>query len=133
MPSTPHFAADRFLSVNNVDLSEAVTSLELKQTAETVETTTTQSTNRTYIASKPDVEVTVTFNQDLSGEAGVYDTLKAAFGQSVPVVMRPDFNTAGETWTGDFVISENVPIPGGESTTKAMFTVTWKASGPVTN
>jgi hypothetical protein len=121
------------VTINSVDLSSAVTSVTLSQTADNLETTAMGDTARTYIGGLTTGNVDLTFNQDFAAsqvEATIYPLL----GTTTTVVVKPDAGaTAADnpSYTFTALITE-WPTLDGEVGSVAQSSVSWPITGTIT-
>lgn len=121
---------DRFLSVNGVDLTAFVRSIEVTKKVATQDTTTTGDQNKTFSAGLPEFSLTVELEQSYAA-AQVHATLQPLVGTATAVIARPTDGSSDQV-SGDFLISEYVWITGGDPDAVDRFSVTWPAAGTIT-
>lgn len=121
------------VTINSVDLSSAVTSVTLSQTADNLETTAMGDTARTYIGGLTTGNVDLTFNQDFAAsqvEATIYPLL----GTTTTVVVKPDAGATSATnpsYTFTALITE-WPTLDGDVGSVAQSSVSWPITGTIT-
>jgi hypothetical protein len=117
------------LKINNVDLSDHVTSVTLNQVFDELEITAMGDTSHKFVKGLEAATLTVSFlNDQATGE--VLATLQAAFGTTVAWKAINDSGAAvsaqNELYSGDILINNLTPINGGVgdiSTQDITFTV----------
>ena len=90
---------DIFCSVNAIDLSGYVTSVEFVQAVDAVESTAfsaTSTNGHSFIGGIQNNSATITFNQDFAASK-VWATLNTLVGTPTNVVMRPTSAAVGAT------------------------------------
>ena len=121
------------ISVNDVDLSDHVTSVSWSQTAEEIETTSFGSKHRTRIGGLTDGSITLELQQDFAAGA-TWATLKDLLGKTVAVKWQPTTDAVSATnpsYSVDVLISE-LPITNGAVGELATVSATWPFAGAVT-
>jgi hypothetical protein len=103
------------LKINNVDLSDHVTSITLNQAFEELEVTAMGDTSRKYVKGLETGTLTVSFlNDQAAGE--VLATLDAAFGTTVAWKAVNDsvaaVSAANQLYSGDLLVNNLTPING---------------------
>lgn len=106
---------DAYVKINNIDLSERVTQVTIKYSAEVIETTAMGSNSRTRTTGLKDWSADIEFNQDFAATS-VDATLWPLVGaDSFAVEIRPTSASASPTnpkYTGNAVLPEYTPIDG---------------------
>jgi len=123
---------DVTVSVASVDLSAYVAQVELKESADEIETTAFGSTSRTRIGGLRDNEVSLTFHQTF-GSALVNATIRPLVGSTATVVIKPTSGTVSPTnpsHTFSALVTEWGF--GGSIGELAEQSVTWPISGAIT-
>jgi hypothetical protein len=103
------------LKINNVDLSDHVTSITLNQAFEELEITAMGDSSRKYVKGLETGTLTVSFlNDQAAGE--VLATLDAAFGTTVAWKAVNDsvaaVSAANQLYSGDLLVNNLTPING---------------------
>lgn len=117
------------LKINNVDLSDHVTSITLNQAFDELEITAMGDTSHKFVKGLESASITVSFlNDQAAGE--VLATLNAAYGTTVAWKAINDSSTAvgaaNLLYSGDLLVNNLTPINGGVgdlSTMDITFTV----------
>jgi hypothetical protein len=104
-----------YVKINNVDLSDHVTQVTIKYSAEVIETTAMGSNSRTRTTGLKDWSADIEFNQDFA--AGEVDATLWSLVGAAPfaVEIRPDAGSASATnpkYAGSAVLPEYNPIDG---------------------
>lgn len=123
-----------YVTINSVDLSDAIASVTLSTTRDAVETTAFGSTGaRTRVAGLIDNSVTLEFHQDFaSGE--VETTIYPLLGTATAVVVKPNGSVTSATnpsYTFDALVTEWTPVNGAVGEL-ASASVTWPINGAIT-
>lgn len=123
-----------YVTINSVDLSDAIASVTLSTTRDAVETTAFGSTGaRTRVAGLIDNSVTLEFHQDFaSGE--VETTIYPLLGTATAVVVKPNGSVTGATnpsYSFDALVTEWTPVNGAVGEL-ASASVTWPINGAIT-
>ena len=104
------------LKINNVDLSDHVTSITLNQTFDELEISAMGDTAHKFVKGLESATLTVSFlNDQAAGE--VLATLSAAYGTTVAFKAINDSSTAvgsaNQLYSGDILVNNLTPINGG--------------------
>jgi len=103
------------ITFNSVDLSDHVTSATLNYKFDAIETTSQGQLAHDYIGGLQSGDVSITFNND-SATASVLQTLNAAIGTKVPILLQQDKTAAvsatNPKYSGYFFIDTITPIAG---------------------
>lgn len=123
-----------YVTINSVDLSDAIASVTLSTSRDAVETTAFGSTGaRTRVAGLIDNSVTLEFHQDFaSGE--VEATIYPLLGTATAVVVKPNGSVTGATnpsYTFNALVTEWTPVNGAVGEL-ASASVTWPVDGAIT-
>lgn len=123
-----------YVTINAVDLSDAIASVTLSTTRDAVETTAFGSTGaRTRVAGLIDNSVTLEFHQDFaSGE--VETTIYPLLGTSTAIVVKPNGSVTGATnpsYAFNALVTEWTPVNGAVGEL-ASASVTWPVDGAIT-
>lgn len=107
---------DAFVSINGVDLSDHVKSVELDYTADTPDSTTMKSTpTRERISGLRDWSIALDFTNDYAA-ASVDATLFPLMGQTFAVILRPAKASAvsatNPNYSGTGILSSYKPLAG---------------------
>ena len=121
------------VKVNNVDLSDHVTSVTLNRTFDELEVTAMGDSGHKFVKGLEASSVTIDFLND-TASANVLQTLQAAWGTNVTVVLIQNKGTAvsatNPLYTMTALINGTTDINGatGDLSTQS---VTWNVSGTV--
>lgn len=122
------------VTINGTDFSSALTSVELSQSVNEVETTNFGDGGWTSMAAGlKSGSLTLNWNQDF-GSGSVNAVLQPLFGTSATVVVVPTSGSVSATnpsWTGEFLISQYNPVSGAVGDL-AVFSTTWPSTGAIT-
>ena len=117
------------LKINNVDLSDHVTSITLNQAFDELEVTAMGDTAHKFVKGLESATITVSFLND-QASANVLATLSAAYGTTVAWKAINDKATSvsatNQLYSGDILVNNLTPINGGVgdlSTMDITFTV----------
>ena len=123
-----------YVSVGGVDLSDAISSVSLSTTRDSVETTAFGSTAaRTRVGGLADNSVTLEFHQDFA-TSEVEQTIYPLLGTTTTVIINANGSsttTTNPSYTFTALVTEWTPVNGavGELATAS---VTWPISGAIT-
>lgn len=117
MPAAPFVLTDAYVSVNSVDLSDWVQSVNVLYAFDEVETTSMGATSHEFIKSLQSSTIDITFNNDFSASAS-YATVLAEIGEGDTVLaVRPKSAAVGTTNPSfnmtKAMISQFSPVQGG--------------------
>lgn len=122
------------VTVNSVDLSDHVKSVEVKVSAESLENTAMGATYKGRQGGLKDWSVDVEFYQDYASSK-LDATLSPLVGAAAfAIIVKPDSGTVSATnpsWSGNVILSDYSPVTGGVgelSTVK----VTFEGAGTMT-
>ena len=88
MPTTTFLNNTLVVTLNSVDLSDQVTAVTINQTFDELETTSMGASSHTFVKGLESSTVTLDFiNSYASSEVAA--TLQAAYGTTVPLVIKP--------------------------------------------
>lgn len=122
------------VKVNNVDLSDHVTSVTLNRSFDELEVTAMGDTGHKYVKGLEASSVTIDFLND-TASANVLATLQAAWGTTVEVKLLQEKGTAvGATnplYTFNVLVNNTTDINGGVGDI-GMQSVTWNVQGATT-
>ncbi len=117
------------LKINNVDLSDHVTSITLNQAFDELEVTAMGDTSHKFVKGLESATITVSFLND-QASANVLATLSAAYGTTVAWKAINDkvasVSATNQLYSGDILVNNLTPINGGVgdlSTMDITFTV----------
>ena len=124
---------DVAVTINSVDLSDHVASVEIAQNFDEVETTAFGDGGRTRVAGLEDSTLSFSFHQDFEA-ASVDATIGPIVGTVVPFSVEPVDGAAAPDnphYTGSCLVTEYTPLNGtvGDLSTAD---VTWPVVGKVT-
>ena len=122
------------VKVNNVDLSDHVTSVTLNRSFDELEVTAMGDTGHKYVKGLEASSVTIDFLND-TASANVLATLQAAWGTTVEVKLLQEKGTAvGATnplYTFNVLVNNTTDINGGVGDIGTQ-SVTWNVQGATT-
>ena len=117
------------LKINNVDLSDHVTSITLNQAFDELEVTAMGDTAHKFVKGLESATLTVSFLND-TASANVLATLSGAYGTTVAFKALNDkagaVSATNQLYSGDILVNNLTPINGGVgdlSTMDITFTV----------
>jgi len=120
--------------INGTDFSSALSSVELSQSVNEVDTTNFGSAGWTAVAGGIKTgSLTLNWHQDF-GAGSVNAILQPLLGTSATVVVTPStavVSATNPTWTGQFLVSQYNPVAGAVGDL-AVFSTTWPANGAIT-
>ena len=125
-------ATDYFVSINGVDFSANLNSVELSQEADDLETTAFGSSWRTRIGGLKQASLTLNFMQDF-GAGSVDATLNPLLGSIATVVIKPTSGTVTATnpsYTMTALVTQYSPFASSVGDI-ATLSVTFPVSGAV--
>ena len=126
-------ATDYDITIDAVDFSPSLAAVTLDVSVDEQETTAFGSTFRTRIGGLKDASVTLDFHQDFAA-SGVDDTLFAALGTDVAIVIKPTSGAVGATnptYSLDALVTQTQPFASSVGDL-ATLSVTWPVNGVVT-
>jgi hypothetical protein len=122
------------VTINGTDFSSALSSVELSQSVNEVDTTNFGSEGWTSVTGGiKSGSLTLNWHQDF-GAGSVNAVLQPLLGTSATVVVTPSSATVSATnptWTGQFLVSQYNPVAGAVGDL-AVFSTTWPANGAIT-
>jgi len=122
-----------YITVNGVDFSDHIASVEISQSADEIETTAFGTSGwRSRVAGLKDGSVKLDWHQDFV--SSVDATLSSAWGAVGTVVVIPNGTAASATnprWTCPVVLSSYNPVAGSTGDLLT-FSTTWAAAGAFT-
>lgn len=120
--------------INGTDFSSALSSVELSQSVNEVDTTNFGSAGWTSVTGGiKSGSLTLNWHQDF-GAGSVNAILQPLLGTSATVVVTPStavVSATNPTWTGQFLVSQYNPVAGAVGDL-AVFSTTWPANGAIT-
>ena len=121
-----------YITVNGVDFSDHIASVEISQSADEIETTSFGGSWRTRVTGLKDGSVKLDWHQDFA--ASVDATLSSAWGAVGTVIILPNGSAASASnprWTCPVVLSSYNPVAGSTGDLLT-FSTTWAAAGAFT-
>jgi hypothetical protein len=121
-----------YITVNGVDFSDHIASVEISQSADEIETTAFGSSWRSRVAGLKDGSVKLDWHQDFA--SSVDATLSSAWGAVGTVIILPNGSAASSSnprWTCPVVLSSYNPV-AGSSGDLLTFSTTWAAASSFT-
>jgi len=122
------------VTINGTDFSSALSSVELSQSVNEVDTTNFGTSGWTAVTGGiKSGSLTLNWHQDF-GAGSVNAILQPLLGTSATVVVTPSTATVSATnptWTGQFLVSQYNPVAGAVGDL-AVFSTTWPANGAIT-
>lgn len=120
--------------INGTDFSSALSSVELSQSVNEVDTTNFGTSGWTAVTGGIKTgSLTLNWHQDF-GAGSVNAILQPLLGTSATVVVTPStavVSATNPTWTGQFLVSQYNPVAGAVGDL-AVFSTTWPANGAIT-
>lgn len=120
--------------INGTDFSSALSSVELSQSVNEVDTTNFGTGGWTAVTGGIKTgSLTLNWHQDF-GAGSVNAVLQPLLGTSATVVVTPStavVSATNPTWTGQFLVSQYNPVAGAVGDL-AVFSTTWPANGAIT-
>lgn len=122
------------VTINGTDFSSALSSVELSQSVNEVDTTNFGTSGWTSVTGGiKSGSLTLNWHQDF-GAGSVNAILQPLLGTSATVVVTPStavVSATNPTWTGQFLVSQYNPVAGAVGDL-AVFSTTWPANGAIT-
>lgn len=122
------------VTINGTDFSSALSSVELSQSVNEVDTTNFGTSGWTAVTGGiKSGSLTLNWHQDF-GAGSVNAVLQPLLGTSATVVVTPSSATVSATnpsWSGQFLVSQYNPVAGAVGDL-AVFSTTWPANGAIT-
>jgi len=121
------------VTVNSVDLTDHITSVDFSESAAEIETTAMGDANVTRIGGLKDGSVSISWHQDFA-VSEVYATLNPLLGTATTVVVKPTSGAASATNPTKSVscLVTEVPFVSGSVGELATFDTSWPFTGVVT-
>ena len=126
-------ATDYEITINSVDFSANLNSVELAQEADDLETTAFGQGFRTRIGGLKSASITLNFMQDF-GAASVDATLNPLLGAIATVVIKPTSagpSATNPSYTAECLVTQYSPFASSVGDI-ATLSVTWPVTGTVT-
>ena len=121
------------VTVNSVDLTDHITSVDFSESAAEIETTAMGDANVTRIGGLKDGSVSISWHQDYASSE-VYATLNPLIGTTTTVVVKPTSAAVAATNPSKSVscLVTEVPFVSGSVGELATFDTSWPFTGAVT-
>jgi hypothetical protein len=121
------------VTVNSVDLTDHITSVDFVENASEIETTAMGDANVTRIGGLKDGSVRISWHQDYASSE-VYATLNPLLGTTTTVVVKPTSAAVGATNPSKSVsaLVSELPFISGEVGGLSTFDTNWSFTGAVT-
>ena len=121
------------VTVNSVDLTDHITSIDFVENANEIETTSMGSANVTRIGGIKDGSVRISWHQDYASSE-VYATLNPLLGTTTTVVVKPTSGAVSATNPSKSVsaLVSELPFISGDVGSLSVFDTNWNFSGAVT-
>lgn len=121
------------VTVNSVDLTDHITSIDFTETVSEIETTAMGDANVTRIGGLKDGSVSISWHQDFASSE-VYATLNPLLGTTTTVLIKPTSAAVGATNPSKSVscLVTEVPFVSGAVGELATFDTSWPFTGVVT-
>ena len=121
------------VTVNSVDLTDHITSVDFSESAAELETTAMGEGNVTRIGGLKDGSVSISWHQDYASSE-VYATLNPLIGTTTTVVVKPTSAAVAATNPSKSVscLVTEVPFVTGSVGERSTFDTSWPFTGAVT-
>lgn len=121
------------VTINSVDLTDHITSIDFVETANEIETTAMGDANVTRIGGLKDGSVRISWHQDYASSE-VYATLNPLLGTTTTVLVKPTSGAVSATNPSKSVsaLVSELPFISGDVGTLSTFDTNWNFSGVVT-
>ena len=121
------------VTVNSVDLTDHITSVDFSESAAEIETTAMGDANVTRIGGLKDGSVSISWHQDYASSE-VYATLNPLIGTATTVVVKPTSAAVAATNPSKSVscLITELPFVSGGVGELATFDTSWPFTGAVT-
>ena len=121
------------VTVNSVDLTDHITSVDFVENASEIETTAMGDANVTRIGGLKDGSVRISWHQDYASSE-VYATLNPLLGTATTVVVKPTSAAVAATNPSKSVsaLVSELPFISGDVGSLSVFDTNWNFSGAVT-
>ena len=132
MPTTTFLNNTLVVTLNSVDLSDQVTAVTINQTFDELETTSMGATSHTFVKGLESSTVTLDFINSYAS-AEVAATLQAAYGTTVPLVIKPTSAVISATnpeYQTTILVNNLTPVSGsvGDLSTQS---ITFTCNSPI--
>ena len=132
MPTTTFLNNTLVVTLNSVDLSDQVTAVTINQTFDELETTSMGATSHTFVKGLESSTVTLDFINSYAS-AEVAATLQAAYGTTVPLVIKPTSAVVSATnpeYQTTILVNNLTPVSGsvGDLSTQS---ITFTCNSPI--
>ena len=120
------------VTLNSVDLSDQVTAVTINQTFDELETTSMGATSHTFVKGLESSTVTLDFINSYAS-AEVAATLQAAYGTTVPLIVKPTSAVVSATnpeYQTTILVNNLTPVSGsvGDLSTQS---ITFTCNSPI--
>lgn len=121
------------VTVNSVDLTDHITSIDFTETVSEIETTAMGDANVTRIGGLKDGSVSISWHQDFASSE-VYATLNPLLGTTTTVLVKPTSGAVSATNPSKSVscLVTELPFVSGGVGELATFDTSWPFTGAVT-
>jgi hypothetical protein len=121
------------VTVNSVDLTDHITSIDFTETVSEIETTAMGDANVTRIGGLKDGSVSISWHQDFASSE-VYATLNPLLGTTTTVLVKPTSGAVSATNPSKSVscLVTELPFVSGAVGELATFDTSWPFTGVVT-
>ena len=121
------------VTVNSVDLTDHITSIDFTETVSEIETTAMGDANVTRIGGLKDGSVSISWHQDFASSE-VYATLNPLLGSTTTVLVKPTSGAVSATNPSKSVscLVTELPFVSGAVGELATFDTSWPFTGVVT-
>lgn len=132
MPTTTFLNNTLVVTLNSVDLSDQVTAVTINQTFDELETTSMGATSHTFVKGLESSTVTLDFINSYAS-AEVAATLQAAYGTTVPLIVKPTSAVVSATnpeYQTTILVNNLTPVSGsvGDLSTQS---ITFTCNSPI--
>ena len=132
MPTTTFLNNTLVVTLNSVDLSDQVTAVTINQTFDELETTSMGASSHTFVKGLESSTVTLDFINSYAS-AEVAATLQAAYGTTVPLVIKPTSAVISATnpeYQTTILVNNLTPVSGsvGDLSTQS---ITFTCNSPI--
>ena len=132
MPTTTFLNNTLVVTLNSVDLSDQVTAVTINQTFDELETTSMGATSHTFVKGLESSSVTLDFINSYAS-AEVAATLQAAYGTTVPLIVKPTSAVVSATnpeYQTTILVNNLTPVSGsvGDLSTQS---ITFTCNSPI--
>ena len=132
MPTTTFLNNTLVVTLNSVDLSDQVTAVTINQTFDELETTSMGASSHTFVKGLESSTVTLDFINSYAS-AEVAATLQAAYGTTVPLIVKPTSAVVSATnpeYQTTILVNNLTPVSGsvGDLSTQS---ITFTCNSPI--